>query len=401
MAQHPLLNNRYRIIGEEGAGGMAVVYRAQDLELDRIVAVKVLKPQLTSDPEFIMRFRAEARAAANLSHPNIVTVHDVGQDGRTHYMVLEYVEGDNLKNFIMTRAPLDVESALLITIEICKGLGYAHRAGLVHCDVKPQNILVTDDRRIRVTDFGLARALTTSAPTEKAETVWGSPSYMAPELSAGEAPTPASDVYSLGITMFELLTGKLPFQGKDFREMALAHQQQPAPHVYDYNPMAPIELDTVIQKVLSKEASQRYRMADQLGRVLMKYREKGVEATASFPITASQPAVAQPPAPSRVDTEPGAQAVVDQSAEAVPELPPLDVGSYKQRTQVSVRRPSLARAMRGDGDGDTTAARRIIERQPDGSTTIDLYGVALGLLVLAALLGLIPLWISVWNTFFQ
>ena len=230
MVENPVLNDRYRLIEQIGAGGMAVLYKAQDLELGRMVAVKVLRPSLVGDPEFLMRFKREARAAANLSHPNIVTVHDVGQDGpNTHYIVMEYVPGQNLKQLLRAHGAFEVEAALAIVIEVCKGVGYAHRAGLVHCDIKPQNILVTPDNSIKVADFGIARALSAAAPDEVEDVVWGSPHYFSPEQAAGEPPTPASDVYSIGVVLFELLTGQLPFTGNDYRELALAHLRQEAP----------------------------------------------------------------------------------------------------------------------------------------------------------------------------
>src|SRR5689334_10074838 len=171
---------------------MSVIYKAQDIELNRIVTVKVLRPSLVSDPEFLMRFKREAQAAANLSHPNIVIVYDVGQDGpKTHYIVMEYVPGQDLKKLIRAHGAFEVDAALAVTIEVCKGVGYAHRAGLVHCDVKPQNILVTPENSIKVTDFGIARALTGPLQEKTDDLVWGSPHYFSPEQAAGETPTPA------------------------------------------------------------------------------------------------------------------------------------------------------------------------------------------------------------------
>ncbi|MCD4687619.1 MAG: protein kinase, partial [Anaerolineae bacterium] len=145
MSNDALLNGRYRLMAQQGSGGMAVIYKAVDLALGRTVAVKILRPSLTSDPEFLKRFRQEARNVANLSHPNIVTVHDVGQDGNTHYIVMEFIEGDDLKRLIRAEAPFSLDRALSIAIKICAGVGYAHRAGLVHADVKPQNVLVTEN----------------------------------------------------------------------------------------------------------------------------------------------------------------------------------------------------------------------------------------------------------------
>ena len=238
MVDNPILNERYKLIEQIGAGGMAVLYKAEDLELGRTVAVKVLRPSLVGDPEFLVRFKREARAAANLSHPNIVTVHDVGQDGpNTHYIVMEYVPGQNLKQLIRAQGAFEVDTALAIVVEVCKGVGYAHRAGLIHCDLKPQNILITPDNRVKVTDFGIARAFSAAqAETDEVEeVVWGSPHYFAPEQAAGEPPTPASDVYSIGIITFELLTGELPFTGDSYEELALAHLRNEPPSILSFN----------------------------------------------------------------------------------------------------------------------------------------------------------------------
>ncbi len=204
-----ILNGRYRLVAQLGSGGMAVIYKATDQLLGRNVAVKILRPSLTSDPTFITRFRNEARSIANLSHPNIVTVHDVGNDGQTHYMVMEFVEGQDLKKIIRTEGILAVDRVVDLAIQICSGIGFAHRAGIVHADVKPQNILATKDFRVKVTDFGIAQALTDTQPMQRQEVVWGSPHYFAPEQARGEKPTPASDVYSIGIVIFEMLTGAI------------------------------------------------------------------------------------------------------------------------------------------------------------------------------------------------
>lgn len=387
MAQNALLNNRYRLIDEEGTGGMAVVYKAQDLQLDRVVAVKVLKPNLTKDPEFIMRFREEARAAANLSHPNIVTVYDFGQDDRTHYIVFEYVEGQNLKEFIRDQAPFDVGSTLLIMIELCKGLGYAHRAGFVHADVKPQNVLITDDRLVKLTDFGLARALTASHPGEPQDVVWGSPSYLSPERIMGEPPTPPSDVYSLGVVMFELLTGKLPFTGADYEQLAKAHLYQEPPDPSSLNPMVPLELDNIVRKLLSKEPSRRYRTADQLGRILLRYRQQGEEATASFPVTPSQP-------------RRGGQAARQPEPEPEPDpvLEPLDISKYTGQPSAAETAQGVSQSSRQLSYAADPASDAPVQGEDGGSVVIDAYGIVLGLLTLAALLGLIPLWIAVFNS---
>lgn len=288
-----VLNDRYQLLERAGSGGMSTVYKGRDQILGRNVAIKVLHENLTSDEQFLRRFQKEAHAVANLTHPNIVTVHDIGQDRRRYYIVMEYIEGWTLKevirqHFQLKNAPLSIGRALDIAIKICSGIGYAHRANLVHCDVKSQNILVASDGRIKVTDFGIARALSDSSLLYDIEVVWGTPQYFSPEQAAGQTPTPASDVYSIGVIMFEMLSAQLPFQAEDHSALALKHIQDSPPHVSELNPAVPDQLDQIINKVLSKEPAGRYRTADQLGRVLTVYRENSAEETGHIPIPATR-----------------------------------------------------------------------------------------------------------------
>ena len=271
MKESQLLNNRYLLLEQLGKGGMAIVYRARDTMLERSVALKVLRESYSRDQAFLDRFRQEAKAAANLSHPNIVTVHDFGLDKGQLFIVMEYIPGADLKTLIKQRGRFTPEEAVPLLIQACAGIGYAHRAGLVHCDVKPQNLLVTPDMRLKVTDFGIARALSTIHPEEQSEVIWGSPQYFSPEQAAGVAPSPASDVYSLGIIMYEMLTGSLPFHGGSVAELAHLHiEAEPVPISEMLPNISPI-LEQIQTKVLSKEPSQRYRTADQLGRVLLNF----------------------------------------------------------------------------------------------------------------------------------
>jgi len=271
MEEPILLNNRYQLLEPLGKGGMAVVYRARDLMLERLVAVKVLREDYSGDPAFQERFRHEAKAAANLSHPNIVTMHDFGLDKGKLFLVMEYIPGTDLKTLIKQRGRFNPEEALPLLIQACAGIGYAHRAGLVHCDVKPQNMLVTPDKRLKVADFGIARALATIQPDEQNAVVWGSPEYLAPEQASGAAPTPASDVYSLGIIMYEMLTGSLPFQASSAVDLAHLHAEEEPPLLSETIPEISPTLERILTKILSKEPSQRYRSADQLGRVLLNF----------------------------------------------------------------------------------------------------------------------------------
>lgn len=290
-----ILKGRYKLISQQGSGGMAVIYKAQDTELSRTVAIKILRPSLTTDPTFLTRFRNEARSVANLSHPNIVTVYDVGNDGPTQFIVMEFVDGEDLKKIVKKEGLLSVERTLKLAIQLCAGVGFAHRAGLVHADVKPQNILVTRGDIVKVTDFGIAQAFSDSQPAEKQQVVWGSPHYFAPEQARGDKPTPASDVYAIGIVMFELLTGRLPYVGTDQQQLALAHIRERIPTVTEFNPTVPEALSQIIYKVMSKEPSARYRTADQLGHVLESYRDRGREQTAASMSGYQPPSVPQQP----------------------------------------------------------------------------------------------------------
>lgn len=315
MPEATILNHRYRLEETMGAGGMAVVYRAYDLMLERTVAIKVLREDFSRDPDFREHFRQEARAAANLSHPNIVTVHDFGLDEGQLFIVMEHVPGTELKSLLNKRHKLTVEESIDLMTQACAGVGYAHRAGLVHCDLKPQNILITPDMRVKVTDFGIARALASIQEDEKAEIVWGSPQYFSPEQAAGAAPSPASDVYSLGIVMYEMLTGQLPFTAATGTELARMHREvlPKAPNQLD--PSIPVELEQILFKVLAKEPAARYRTADQFGRVLDTFRQQhflGIPAaggpagapsetrpaaTAPAPTPATRPLTAEPSEP--------------------------------------------------------------------------------------------------------
>ena len=269
MQQEPsLLSGRYRLLKKVGLGGMAHVYQARDLKLQRDVAVKILREDWISDALFRANFLQEARAAANLSHPNIVTIFDFGHDNDRIFIVMEYIDGIDLKTLIRRKNHFAIDEAITVMTKICQGVGYAHRAGLVHCDLKPQNILITSDGAAKITDFGISRALATVNPEEQSEIVWGSPLYFSPEQARGEAPSPSSDVYSLGVIFFEMLTGEPPFSAQDSTSLAEMHIGTPAPSPRNLNPDVPITLEQIILKVLSKEASARYRTADQLGRIL-------------------------------------------------------------------------------------------------------------------------------------
>jgi eukaryotic-like serine/threonine-protein kinase len=357
MVESALLNNRYQLLEPLGTGGMAQVYRARDLMLERFVAIKILRSDYSADAELQVRFRQEAKAAANLSHPNIVTVHDFGFDQGKLFIVMELVPGTNLKTMVENLGKFNPEDALPIVIQACAGLGYAHRAGLVHCDVKPHNILVTPDRRVKVTDFGIARAIAGINPDEQNDVVWGSPLYFSPEQAAGQAPSPASDVYSLGVVMYEMLAGRPPFVAKTAETLARLHREMMPQPLGELNPKVTPELEQIIMKVLAKEPAARYRTADQLGRVLMTF---GHRQSAPHAPPIAEPLPASTPSP----TTPTAVAVRPVVLQPVP--PFHEAVAPETKTY-----------------------------EPQVEAEIDWVSIGLGLLALAAVGGLIPLWIAI------
>ncbi len=283
MTEPILLNNRYRLDEPLGSGGMAVVYRAYDLMLERTVAIKLLRENFSADPGFRERYRQEAKAAANLSHPNIATVHDFGLDEGRLFIIMEHVPGTDLKQLLQRRGRFSVEETLNLIVQACAGVGYAHRAGLVHCDIKPQNMIITPDQRLKVVDFGIARALAAIHPDEKSEIVWGSPQYFSPEQAAGDPPSPASDVYSLGVVTYEMLTGQLPFTADSSTELARMHREEMPRAPRELNPSIPPMLEQIMLKVLAKEPSARYRTADQMGRVMITFSRQSSAVTSVTP----------------------------------------------------------------------------------------------------------------------
>jgi serine/threonine-protein kinase len=356
MNEGMLLNNRYQLLERLGSGGMSDVFRARDLMLERSVAIKVLHENYSNDAAFQQRFRQEARAAANLSHPNIVTVHDFGLDHGQLFIVMEHIPGKDLKTILRQRGRYSVEEAIPLMVQACAGIGYAHRAGLVHCDIKPHNMIVTPDARLKVTDFGIARALSTIQPDERADVVWGSPQYFSPEQATGEAPSPASDVYSLGIVLYEVLTGALPFTAPTSEELARMHLEAAPIPPSEYVPDIPSALEQIVLKVLSKEPAARYRTADQLGRVLLRFgTQRDATPVPPPPSLSLTPEAAS--AYQRPETQPTHAAHTPPPATYVPESTP-PVTDYS-------------------------------------ASDIDWTSVALGLLALITVGGLVPFWIYI------
>jgi serine/threonine-protein kinase len=257
-----LIAGRYELEELVGSGGMSSVYRAHDRLLERTVALKILHEQFTRDDAYVERFRREARAVAQLAHPNIVTVIDRGeQDGR-QFIVFEYVDGMNLKELMTQEGPASPREAIELALQVARGLSFAHENGLVHRDVKPQNVLLDADGRAKVTDFGIAHAVDVDGMTITG-TIMGTSNYIAPEQARGQAVDEQTDVYSLGCVLYELLTGEVPFEGDNFVAVAMRHVNEPAPSVRDVRPDVPPRLDRAIQQAMAKDHGERFdSMAD-------------------------------------------------------------------------------------------------------------------------------------------
>lgn len=256
-----VINSRYEIIKKIGSGGMAEVYLANDLVLNREVAVKVLRGDLSYDPVALLRFQREANAGSGLNHPNVVEIFDVGNDGDSQYIVMEYVEGVTAKELIHRRGALDVAEAVDFMYQLAMGLATAHKQGIIHRDIKPQNILVKGDGTLKITDFGIAQSEDALQLT-KTDSVIGSIHYLAPELVRGEGASVQSDIYALGIIFYELLTGDIPFSGEMPVEIAMKQLQEPIPSVQTFNPSIPNSVVNIINKATSKNTKNRYRTVE-------------------------------------------------------------------------------------------------------------------------------------------
>ena len=252
-----MINERYEIIKSIGEGGMANVYLANDTFLDRKVAVKILRGDLSTDEKFIRRFQREAYAASALSHPNIVEMYDVGEDQGTYFIVMEYIEGRTLKQLLKKRGSLTSPEVVDIMLQLTDGIAHAHDMYIIHRDLKPQNIMISDDGKIKITDFGIAMAMNSTQVTQT-NSVMGSVHYLPPEQASGKGSTIKSDIYSMGIMLFELLTGKLPFKGENAVEIALKHMKDDIPSVRKLNPNVPQSLENIVLKATAKNPKNRY-----------------------------------------------------------------------------------------------------------------------------------------------
>ena len=280
------INDRYEIIRSIGEGGMANVYLARDLILDREVAVKILRGDLAGDEKFVRRFQREAIAASSLSHPNIVEMYDVGEDDGNYFIVMEYVEGKTLKSLIKKRGALTLSETIDIMLQVTSGLMCAHESYIIHRDIKPQNILILDDGQVKITDFGIAMALNSNELTQT-NSVMGSVHYLPPEQANGTGSTVQSDIYSAGILMYELLVGKLPFKGENAVEIAIKQMKDKIPSVCEINPDIPQSVENVILKATAKNPKNRYKTAkdmhDDLKTVLSEERKNEEKWVYEYP----------------------------------------------------------------------------------------------------------------------
>lgn len=350
--QQKILNDRYELEQKIGEGGMARVYRGRDLRLNRQVAIKVLHGHYAGDSGFLQRFHHEAQAAANLRHPNIVDVYDVGQDGDVHYIVMEYVAGSDLKA-LLRGGTLAIERAVEIAEAAANGLEAAHRVGMVHRDIKPQNIIVGDQGQVKITDFGIAKSRMSTALTETGVT-FGTADYISPEQARGLPATPRSDIYSLGVTMYEMLTGRLPFTGDSSIAVAMQHVSAEPPPPRMYSPRIPPQLEAIVLRALNKDPDARPTTAREVARLLANYRDAGEQPTMVRPM-APQPTAPRPaprPAPQ-------------------PAPRPAAGGSSYPRPMLPVSRPA------------------VVTQTPPQSRGMGFGGFILGLLLLAGVLGLV------------
>jgi beta-lactam-binding protein with PASTA domain len=304
IAADTIIDSRYRVLEKIGAGGMADVYCAEDMHLGRKVAVKLLHSRFAQDQEFVERFRREASSAAGLQHPNVVGVYDRGEFDDTYYIAMEYCEGESLKQVITREAPIDPARAIAITKQILVATRFAHRRNVIHRDLKPHNVILDEEQNVKVTDFGIARA--GASDITEVGAIMGTAQYLSPEQAQGKPVTEESDLYSVGVVLYELLTGRAPFGGDSPVAVALQHVNEPAPSPRELEPAVPRELEAVVLKALAKDPAERYRDADSFIKALeaveVRLRQGPVdtESTAVYAPVGVAPArgsTAPPPAP--------------------------------------------------------------------------------------------------------
>jgi serine/threonine-protein kinase len=289
-----IVDGRYRILGRLGAGGMAEVYRAEDLQLGRNVALKVLYRRFAEDQEFVERFRREAQSAAGLQHQHVVSVYDRGEYDGTYYIAMELLEGRSLKRVVEEEAPLDPARAIDLIVQVLRAARFAHRRGIIHRDFKPHNVIVDEENRAKVTDFGIARA--GASDMTQTGSIMGTAQYLSPEQAQGHAVSAASDLYSIGIMLYELLTGRVPFEGESAVAIALKQVSETPVAPSAYNAAVTPELDAVVMRALEKDPARRFADADEFAAALEQARANlgtgGTAATVLAPATPTEPPVA-------------------------------------------------------------------------------------------------------------
>lgn len=304
------LGGRYEILKRVGGGGMAVVYQGKDLVLERHVAVKVMNDSISHDEEFIRRFNREAKAAGSLSHPNVVNVYDVGNEEHTHYMVMEFIDGQSLMEKIEQRGYIPAREAAEIALQICDGLAHAHENGIVHRDIKPHNIMVARGDRYKVADFGISR-LSSSSTITQTGSVMGSVHYFSPEQAQGHQISYQSDIYSLGIVLYEMVTGRLPFDGDEAIAIALKHLQEPVPDPREIVPDLPQSICNVIFQAMEKDVGYRYTTVEEMAADLREVVENLPNANRY-----SSPSPVTPSPERKRDTAPGQQSLGSRNSES-------------------------------------------------------------------------------------
>lgn len=312
-----IISERYEILRQIGEGGMANVYLAHDVILDRKVAIKILRGDLANDEKFVRRFQREALSASSLSHPNIVEMYDVGEDNGMYFIVMEYVEGKTLKQLLKRRGNLTLSEAIDIMLQLTDGIAHAHESYIIHRDLKPQNIMIEENGMIKITDFGIAMALNSTQLTQT-NSVMGSVHYLPPEQASGKGSTVKSDIYSMGILFYELLTGSLPFKGENAVEIALKQMRDPLPSVKAQNPSIPQSIENIIMRATAKNPKNRYDNVKEMHEDLLtaldedranepiyvyKYPEHDVDETKAIPIIKKRYNADEVATPEEVDDE--------------------------------------------------------------------------------------------------
>ncbi len=345
-----VVDGRYKILTRLGSGGMADVFCAEDQQLGRKVALKLLHRRFAEDADFVERFRREASAAAGLQHPNVVGVYDRGAWDGTYYIAMEYLPGRSLKDVVIQEAPLDPVRAIDLTVQILKATRFAHRRGIVHRDLKPHNVMVDDEDRVKVTDFGIARA----GASDMTETgsIMGTAQYLSPEQAQGHAVSDVSDLYSIGVVLFELLTGQVPFDAESAVSIALKHVSEPPPPPSAFDPAVPPELETIVLWALEKDPARRPQDADAFIAALEEAREYVLAAESPGQRTAAF-VPAPVPFPPPADTWPGA-------TPAYADAPPPYAVAAPVHARPGSRRPARRAAVVG------MAARAARDRRDRG-----------------------------------